>query len=102
MKIPVVSLLNEKVDEVDLPKVFETPLKPEVIRRAVIAQQSHDFQPQGRDPMAGKRNTALSRGTGHAQARLPRLKQSGKADFAVQAVGGHLSTPPKSDKVTIK
>jgi large subunit ribosomal protein L4e len=102
MKIPVVSLLNEKVDEVDLPKVFETPLKPEVIRRAVIAQQSHDFQPQGRDPMAGKRNTALSRGTGHAQARLPRLKQSGKADFAVQAVGGHLSTPPKSEKVTIK
>lgn len=102
MKIPVLSLLNEKVEEVDLPKVFETPLKPEVIRRAVIAQQSHDFQPQGRDPMAGKRNTALSRGTGHAQARLPRLKQSGKADFAVQAVGGHLSTPPKSEKVTIK
>jgi len=102
MKIPVVSLLNEKIDEVDLPKVFETQLKPEVIRRAVIAQQSHNFQPQGRDPMAGKRNTALSRGTGHAQARLPRLKQSGKADFAVQAVGGHLSTPPKSEKVTIK
>jgi hypothetical protein len=81
MKIPVLSLANEKVDEVDLPKVFETPLKPDVIRRAVIAQQSHDFQPQGRDPMAGKHNTALSRGTGHGQARLPRLKQSGKADL---------------------
>lgn len=102
MKIPVLNLVNEKVDEVDLPKVFETPLKPDVIRRAVIAQQSHDFQPQGRDPMAGKRNTALSRGTGHGQARLPRLKQSGKADFAVQAVGGHLSTPPKSEKVIVK
>jgi len=102
MKIPVVNLANEKVDEVDLPKIFETPVKPEVIQRAVIAQQSNDFQPQGRDPMAGKRNTALSRGTGHAQARLPRLKQSGKADFAVQAVGGHLSTPPMSEKVIVK
>lgn len=102
MKVPVVSLLNEKIDEVDLPKVFETPYKPEVIRRAVIAQQSHSFQPQGRDPMAGKRNTALSKGTGHGQARLPRLKQSGKADFAVQAVGGHLSTPPRSMKVIVK
>lgn len=102
MKVPVLSLSNEKVEEVDLPKIFETPLKPDVIRRAVIAQQSHDFQPQGRDPMAGKRNTALSRGTGHAQARLPRLKQSGKADFAVQAVGGHLAVPPKSEKVTVK
>lgn len=102
MKVPVLSLTNEKIDEIDLPKIFETPIKPEVIRRAVIAQQSHDFQPQGRDPLAGKRNTALSRGTGHGQARLPRLKQSGKADFAVQAVGGHLSTPPKSEKVLIK
>jgi large subunit ribosomal protein L4e len=102
MKVPVLSLENEKIDEIDLPKVFDTPIKPEVIRRAVIAQQSHDFQPQGRDPLAGKRNTALSRGTGHGQARLPRLKQSGKADFAVQAVGGHQSTPPMSQKVTVK
>jgi large subunit ribosomal protein L4e len=102
MKVPVLSLTSEKVDEVDLPEVFNTPVNPDVIKRAVIAQQSHSFQPQGRDPMAGKRNTALSRGTGHAQARLPRLKQSGKADFAVQAVGGHLSTPPKAEKVTIK
>jgi large subunit ribosomal protein L4e len=102
MKVPVLSLTNEKIEEIELPKVFDTPIKPEVIRRAVIAQQSHDFQPQGRDPLAGKRNTALSRGTGHGQARLPRLKQSGKADFAVQAVGGHLSTPPKSEKVLIK
>lgn len=102
MKIPVLNLTNEKIDEVDLPKVFETPIKPEVIQRAVIAQQSTSFQAQGRDPMAGKRNTALSRGTGHAQARLPRLKQSGKADFAVQAVGGHLAVPPKSEKVTVK
>jgi len=102
MKVPVLSLTSEKVDEVDLPEVFNTPVNPNVIKRAVIAQQSHSFQPQGRDPMAGKRNTALSRGTGHGQARLPRLKQSGKADFAVQAVGGHLSTPPKAEKVIIK
>lgn len=102
IKIPVLNLANEKIDEVDIPKIFETPIRPDVIKRAVIAQQSRNFQPQGRDHMAGKRNTALSRGTGHGQARLPRLKQSGKADFAVQAVGGHLSTPPKSEKVIIK
>jgi large subunit ribosomal protein L4e len=102
MKVPVLSLANEKIEEIDLPRVFETPLRPLVIRRAVIAQQSRGFQPQGRDPLAGKRNTALSRGTGHGQARLPRLKQSGKADFAVQAVGGHLSTPPMSEKVIVK
>ena len=99
MKIPVVSLLNEKVDEVDLPKVFETPLKPEVIRRAVIAQQSHDFQPQGRDPMAGKRTTAESRGTGSGAARIPRRKTgAGKGAFAPGTVSGRQAHPPLSEK----
>jgi len=102
MKVPVLNLMSEQVDEIDIPKVFETSIHPDVIARAVISQQSRSFQPQGRDPMAGKRNTALSKGTGHAQARLPRLKQSGRADFAVQAVGGHLATPPRSIKVIIK
>lgn len=102
MKVPVLNLAVEKVGELDLPKVFDTPIRPDVIRRAVIAQQSHGFQPQGRDPMAGKRNTALSKGTGHAQARLPRAKQSSRADFAVQAVGGHGAAPPRSEKVIIK
>lgn len=102
MKVPVLNLANEKVDEVDLPRVFETPIRPDVIRRAVIAMQSHSFQPQGRDPMAGKRNVAISRGTGHAQARLPRAKDSSRADFAVQAVGGHGAFPPRSEKVALK
>ncbi len=102
MKVPVLSLANEKVDEIELPRVFETPVRPDVIKRAVIAQQSHGFQPQGRDPMAGKRNVAISRGTGHAQARLPRAKESSRADFAVQAVGGHSAFPPRSEKVTVK
>ena len=102
MKIPVLSVTAEQIDEIDLPKIFETTIRPDLVQRAVIAQQSHGFQPQGRDPMAGKRNTALSRGTGHAQARLPRSKQSSRADFAVQAVGGHGSTPPKSEKNIIK
>ena len=102
MKVPILNLSSEQVDEIELPKVFNTIIRPDLIARAVISQQSFRFQPQGRDPMAGKRNTALSKGTGHAQARLPRLKQSGRADFAVQAVGGHLATPPQSIKTIIK
>jgi large subunit ribosomal protein L4e len=102
MKISVFNIVNEKIDEIDLPKIFDTPLKKDVIKRAVIAQQSKNFQPQGRDPMAGKRNTALSKGTGHAQARLPRLKQSNRAAFAVQAVGGHRAFPPLSEKNIVK
>ena len=69
MSIPVYTINNEKSGEVPLPKIFETPYRPDVIKKAVIHQQSNRFQPQGRDPMAGKRTTAVSQGVGHGAAR---------------------------------
>lgn len=87
----------------ELPPVFTTPLRPDVIKRAVLAIQSARFQPQGRDPMAGKRTSAESRGTGSAMARIPRLKgRSGRAAFAPGTVGGRQSHPPVSGKKIIK
>ena len=102
MKVPVLSLKNEKVDEVDMPKVFETPVRYDVIKRAVISLQSTRFQPQGRDPMAGKRTTAESMGTGRGISRVPRMKGGRRAAFGVSTVGGHQAFPPRSEKVTVK
>ncbi|MCW3978627.1 MAG: 50S ribosomal protein L4, partial [Candidatus Bathyarchaeota archaeon] len=102
MSVPVLNAENERVDEVDLPKVFETPYRPDVIKKAVIAQQSHGFQPQGRDPMAGKRTTAESWGVGRGMSRVPRLKGSSRAAFGVSIVGGHQAFPPRSEKVIRK
>ncbi|MCK5670696.1 50S ribosomal protein L4, partial [Candidatus Bathyarchaeota archaeon] len=89
MKVPVINLQNEKIGEIEVPKVFSTPVRHDVIKRAVIALQSTRFQPQGRDPMAGKHTTAESRGTGHGIARVPRLKGGSRAAFGVSIVGGH-------------
>ena len=102
MKVQVVNLQNENTGEVTVPKVFSTPVRHDVIKRAVIALQSTRFQPQGRDPMAGKRTTAESRGTGHGIARVPRLKGSSRAAFGVSIVGGHAAFPPLSEKVIVK
>lgn len=102
MKVPVFNLKNEKIDEVEVPKVFETPVRHDVIKRAVLALQSTRFQPQGRDPMAGKRTTAESMGTGHGTARVPRLKSGRRAAFGVSIVGGHAAFPPRSEKVIVK
>jgi len=98
---------GKSYEEVELPKVFSAPFRPLLIRRAVVAIQSHGFQPQGRDPMAGKRTTAQSIGVGHGQARVPRVKgerysRSGQAAFAPMAVGGRLAHPPTPDKVVWK
>jgi large subunit ribosomal protein L4e len=78
-------------------------IRPDVIKRAVLAQQSHRLQPQGRDVMAGKRTSAITRGTGLGLARLPRVKGSGyprasSGAFAPNTVGGRTTHPPKSEK----
>jgi large subunit ribosomal protein L4e len=95
----VFNLEGKPVGKIDLPPVFATPLRPDVIKRAVIALQSSRIQPQGRDPMAGKRTTAESRGTGSGAARIPRRKTaSGRAAFAPGTVGGRQAHPPLSEK----
>jgi large subunit ribosomal protein L4e len=89
--------------KITLPYVFSTPLRPDVIKRAVLAIQSNRLQPQGRDPMAGKKTTAESRGTGSATARVPRIKGgSGRAAFAPSTVKGRQPHPPRAEKIIVK
>jgi large subunit ribosomal protein L4e len=99
----IFDLQGKSTGKIDLPNVFQTPLRPDVIKRAVLAIQSNRIQPQGRDPMAGKKTTAESRGTGSATARVPRIKGgSGRAAFAPSTVKGRQPHPPRADKVIVK
>jgi len=92
-------LKGASIGKVKVPKVFQTPLRPDVIKRAVVTIQSHSFQPQGRDPLAGKRTTAESRGVGLGMARVPREKGRGsKARFAPGTVSGRMGFPPTVEK----
>jgi large subunit ribosomal protein L4e len=99
----IYNLEGKATGKVELPTVFSTPVRPDVIKRAVLALQSTRYQPQGRDPMAGKRTTAESRGTGFGTARIPRLKGgSGRAAFAPGTVHGRAGHPPTSEKRIVK
>lgn len=99
----VFDLQGKATGKISLPQVFSTPLRPDVIKRAVLALQSSRRQPQGRDPMAGKKTTAESRGTGSATARVPRVKGgSGRAAFAPSTVKGRQPHPPKAEKIIKK
>jgi large subunit ribosomal protein L4e len=99
----VFDLKGKPTGKITLPNIFSTPLRPDVIKRAVLAIQSNSIQPQGRDPMAGKRTTAESRGTGMALARVPRIKGGGgRAKFAPSTVGGRQPHPPRAEKIIVK
>lgn len=102
-KAKIFDLQGESTGNITLPNVFSTPLRPDVIKRAVLALQSSRLQPQGRDPMAGKRTSAESRGTGSGTARVPRIKGgSGRAAFAPSTVKGRQPHPPRAEKKILK
>jgi len=99
----IFDLNGKAVGKLKVPKVFKTPLRPDVIRRAVLSIQSRRFQPQGRNPLAGKRRSVESLGAGHGLARVPRLKAGGqRATFAVGTVGGRQANPPVAEKKIVK
>jgi len=99
----IFDLTGDPIGKIELPKIFDTPLRPDVIKRAVLATQSRRFQPQGRNPMAGKRTTAESRGVGLGISRMPRTKGSSqRAALAPGTVGGRSAHPPISEKKTEK
>jgi large subunit ribosomal protein L4e len=103
MPAEIFDLQGKATGKVDLPSVFQTPLRPDVIKRAVLAIQSNRLQPQGRALMAGKKTSAESRGTGSGVARIPRVKGgSGRAGFAPSTVGGRQPHPPKTEKIIVK
>jgi len=99
----IFNLQGKLIGKINLPRVFGTPLRPDVIKRAVLAIRSSRIQPQGRDPMAGKRTSAESRGVGLGISRISRKKgPAGRAALAPGTVGGRAAHPPTSDKRIVK
>ena len=98
----IFDLQGKATGKIDLPAVFSTPIRPDVIKRAVLAIQSNRIQPQGRDPMAGKKTTAESRGTGSGISRVPRMKGGGRAALAPFTVKGRQPHPPRAEKIIVK
>ena len=106
MKAEVHGLDGDSAGKVDIPDVFQTQLRPDLVRRAFWLVGSHGFQPKGRDPMAGERTTAETHSppTGTGRARIPKVKgegytRSGMAAGVASVVKGRLPHPPRSEKV---
>lgn len=99
----IFDLDGKAVGKLRVPAVFKTPLRPDVIKRAVVTIQSRRFQPQGRNPLAGTRRSVESLGAGHGLSRFPRLKAGGQRSvFAVGTVTGRSAYPPVVEKKIVK
>lgn len=100
-EVNLYDLEGKVVASLRLPSVFTVPVRLEIVRRAHHAALTASLQPQGRDPLAGKRRVGESWGVGHSVARVPRL-QNGRAVIAPMVRGGRRAHAPVVDKNVVE
>ncbi|MFH0859922.1 MAG: 50S ribosomal protein L4 [Candidatus Altiarchaeota archaeon] len=111
----VYSIDGKKAGKIDLPGVFSTEYRPDLIQRGAVALQSSRRQPYGVSPDAGLQTTAEYYGRrkgayrmtiNKGMSRLPREKTGGgglgKVRRVPQSVGGRRSHPPRGKDYTKK
>jgi len=101
--VKILKIDGSNQNTINLPTVFKTPYRPEVIQKVYNNLNSYSFQKQGRYPAAGQMVSAESRNTGLGIARLARAKGEGfpRAGQAAGVAGvrhGRLTHPPVSWK----
>ena len=96
MNATIYDLDGDQADSLELPEVFGTQYRPDLIERAVTVAQANAKQDYGADPHAGLRTSAESPGSGRGMAHVPRT--NGQAARVPQAVGGRSAHPPKAEK----
>jgi len=114
MKLKILSLGKTEKGNIELPSQFNETVRPDLIKKAVLAIYANKRQPYGTDPRAGKKAHAkLSRqrsdykgSYGHGISRVPRkiMSRSGTqfnwtGAFAPGTVGGRRAHPPKAEKI---
>ncbi len=98
MEINVYDLSGNASGSIQLPRAFETPFRPDVIRKAVSVSQANRRQPYGASPMAGRWRAVEGWGPGRGVSRVPRLTQGRRAAFAPHVRGGRRAHPPTAEK----
>lgn len=114
MKLAIYNISKSRIGEKDLPEQFKEELRPDLIKRAVLAIQSNKRQPYGSKPGAGMRHSAkLSRrrrkykgayGIGISRVSRKILSRRGTRFNWAGAnspgtVGGRRAHPPKATKI---
>jgi large subunit ribosomal protein L4e len=98
VKVNIYKIDGTSTEKIELPEVFNTPFRPDVIRKSFSVLHSNKRQPYGADPFAGKKHATASVGKGRGMSRVPRLTQGRRAALAPCVVGGRRAHPPKSEK----
>jgi large subunit ribosomal protein L4e len=96
-RVHLLTVQGKPGDQVTLPIAFSSPLRVDLVRRAVVSAQSHRIQPHGTKLTAGRRHSVEWSGKGKGVARTPRLMGSNRGAQSPNTVGGGQAHPPRVD-----
>ncbi len=94
-QVRVYSMEGEAVKTIDLPAVFRSEVRRDLIRRAVTAFQANRRQAYGPSPRSGMKHSVRWSGKGHGVSRVPRLRDGSTGAQAPGTVGGRRAHPPR-------
>lgn len=83
---------------VDVPAAFETPYRPDIIKKAVLAAAANSRQPYGPAPGSGMRHSVSTWGKGRGTARVQRVHDGRKATESPNNVSGRRAHPPVPER----
>lgn len=98
MKSNIYSKDGSVVGKIDLPPVFETPVRDDLVRRAHRAISLSLRQPWGSSPRAGMRQVGHNPGPGRGMARIPRVAGSSRGVNIASMVGGKSAHSPRTER----
>ena len=98
-KVNIYGVDGSSSEKTELPEVFNTFYRPELIKKSFNVLHTNKRQSYGSDPMAGLRHAVASVGKGRGMSRVPRLTQGNTAALAPCVVGGRRAHPPKAERV---
>jgi len=114
MKIPVYMKDGSVSKSIELPDYFTEKVRPDLIKRAVLSEESYTYQPKGNYKWAGFETSAKyvgekeiygtvkNKGIAHMPHEVQPHGRLGKVRRVPNAVGGHRAHPPKPEKILIE
>lgn len=94
----IYSVKGEISGTIEVPEVFSTEYRPDIIKKAILAAAANKRQPYGPAAGSGMRHSVSTWGKGRGVSRVQRLKDGRKGAESPNNVSGRRAHPPRPER----
>jgi len=95
----VYSVKGEVSGTIDVPEVFSSEYRPDIIKKAILAAAANKRQPYGPNARAGMRHSVSTWGKGRGVSRVQRVKAGKRATESPNNISGRRAHPPRPERI---